>query len=217
MAARRGQARSGDGAESAQLLSSFAADVEAWIARIKQTQALDDAQPNAYRSIAANWTEDQFVEAYAEQILGEQRREPVLLARQPLQPAQPAGGGRQLVRGHGLCRLAGRVTGKAYRLPTEAEWEWAARRSARRYPWGDDWDADALQLARQRPQPSQPGRRLSRTAQPTDGLHELAGNVYEWTMSLYRPYPYRSGDGREDADVDGLRVVQGRFLVHRPQ
>ena len=42
-----------------------------------------------------------------------------------------------------------------------------------------------------------------------DGLQELGGNVYEWTTSLYRPYPYAAGDGRERTDVEGLRVARG--------
>ena len=47
------------------------------------------------------------MEAYGRQILSEKRREPILLARQPLQPANSAGSWRQLVRGWGLRRLAG--------------------------------------------------------------------------------------------------------------
>jgi len=41
------------------------------------------------------------------------------------------------------------------------------------------------------------------------GLMDMAGNVWEWTGSLYRPYPYDADDGREDAGVDDQRVVRG--------
>jgi formylglycine-generating enzyme required for sulfatase activity len=37
----------------------------------------------------------------------------------------------------------------------------------------------------------------------------MAGNVWEWTASLHRPYPYRRDDGREDSSAPGQRVLRG--------
>ncbi len=45
-------------------------------------------------------------------------------------------------------------------------------------------------------------------ASPYDAL-DMAGNLREWTSSLYLPYPYRSDDGREDLTINGNRVVRG--------
>ena len=41
------------------------------------------------------------------------------------------------------------------------------------------------------------------------GLHDMHGNVAEWTRTLYRPYPYREDDGRSDPEASGQRVVRG--------
>ncbi|MBN2311816.1 MAG: SUMF1/EgtB/PvdO family nonheme iron enzyme [Candidatus Hydrogenedentes bacterium] len=49
------------------------------------------------------------------------------------------------------------------------------------------------------------------------GLHDMHGNVCEWTRSLYAPYPYNAGDGRNEIDASGKRVCRGGSWRDRPK
>jgi formylglycine-generating enzyme required for sulfatase activity len=84
-------------------------------------------------------------------------------------------------------------------LPGEVEWEWAAGGPQHwRYPWGPDFDPERANTLEGRVLGTSPVGAYPGGA-ATCGAEEMAGNVYEWTRSQYRPYPYRAGDGREDA------------------
>lgn len=130
------------------------------------------------------------------------------------------------------CRWLSAKTGKVYRLPTEAEWEYACRAGTKTaYSWGDDpskldeyaWDVDNAEkpqkIGKKKPNPW--------------GLFDMHGNVAEWCLDHYKPdtykvfskekptlgpvilpdakeYPYVVRGGSWDDDADRLRSAARR-------
>jgi len=107
------------------------------------------------------------------------------------------------------CNWLTEVTGKPYRLPTEAEWEKGARGSGGRiYPWGNRWDAERCNSREGGKRDTTPVGAYPEGASPY-GLLDMAGNVWEWTRSVDKDYPYDPDDGREDLEAKGTRVLRG--------
>ena len=97
--------------------------------------------------------------------------------------------------------------GFKYRLPTESEWEYAARNGpkANLFPWGDEWNAAATVMAVADAEPAKVG---SKPQGKNDwGVVDLIGNVWELTSSELAPYP--------GSDVVDIKKPPGKRVVAR--
>jgi len=106
------------------------------------------------------------------------------------------------------------------RLPTEAEWEKAASwlpaprgggggGEALEYPWGNAFDKNKCNTSEGGKGGTTPVGLYSPQGDSPYGCADMSGNVWEWTHSLFKSYPYQANDGREDENASGTRALRG--------
>lgn len=108
------------------------------------------------------------------------------------------------------CKWLSEQTNLKFRLPTELEWERAARGDDNRiYPWGDRFENWRCNTQEGSKRSTTPVGTYSPGGDSPFGVADMAGNVWEWTVSVLKPYPYDATDGREEIIPGNHCVLRG--------
>ncbi len=113
-----------------------------------------------------------------------------------------------------FCRKLSQLENRTYRLPTEAEWEYACRAgNSTEFPWGDEFREDSAWCSVNSGGATQEvGTRESNAW----GLYDMIGNVWEWVEDTYGPYP--GGEIPEPVPRNGKeRVLRGGGWYNVPE
>ena len=157
----------------------------------------------------ANWSDDTFEDWLASSFPGGQLTEPAFWHDDAFNRAAQPVVGICWYEAMAYCNWLSAQSGLAFRLPSEAAWEAAARGSAgRRYAYGNAFNVELANTFESHIRATTPIGVFPGGNTP-EGLEDMNGNVWEWTTSVYMTYPYDLLDGREDLESDGRRVVRG--------
>src|SRR5262249_16901714 len=118
-----------------------------------------------------------------------------------------------------FCGWLADVLGRAVRLPTEAEWERAARAGidGQRYAWGSDIDSSRANFLGEPANKPLRGTPATGTfAANAYGLYDMCGNVWEWVSDWYNADYYGLGDMRDPRGPESgtMRIVRGGSWVN---
>ncbi|HKY99975.1 MAG TPA: SUMF1/EgtB/PvdO family nonheme iron enzyme [Rhabdochlamydiaceae bacterium] len=131
----------------------------------------------------------------------------------------PAGKGRHPVvnvRWHDAivyCRWLSEITGKQYRLPTEAEWEKAARgENGLVYPWGNDFDPNKANTREAKLGDTSEVGQFSPQGDSPYSCADMAGNVWEWCNDRFNEHEYKGRVDKNVKDPQGPQQGDSRVL-----
>ena len=142
-----------------------------------------------------------------------------------------------------FCDRVSSQLGEEVGLPTEAQWEYACRAGSAKAFYYGGLDDDFSPLANMADATLKKWAYFNETRRSADqvprderfndgalvtvdvgsylpnawGLHDMHGNVWQWTRSSYRPYPYRADDGRNGPEDQSRKVVRGGSWYDRPE
>lgn len=156
----------------------------------------------------AGWSDSEFDQWLIEQHPRGRQRQPAEWNNSALNHPQQPVVGVCWYEASAYCQWLNAQADAKYGLPSEAQWEAAARgNSAQHYAWGDVFDNAHCNTFESHIRTTTPVGILPQGT----ALYDMNGNTWDWTTTIYCSYPYNAVDGREDRHVPGeaWRVLRG--------